>query len=124
MGIHPKDKVSNIDINKLLDKLNNSQTDIDEFHEFAGSCNYHSSFDDLESVSVDLQIMHLNIRSMLNKQSDLLKLLYLGKIDICMLKETWLKKTNACLLKLKGYNFESNERKTPKKGGGVGICIS
>ena len=124
MCIHPKDNKIDLDLNKLLDKLNNSQTEMDELHEFAGSCSYHSSFDDFNLFTADLRIMHLNIRSMANKQSDLLKLLQSGKIDICMLNETWLNKTNVKLLHLNGYKFKSNERNTPKKGGGVGICIS
>ena len=121
MCIHPKDNKGDLDLNKLLDELNNSQTDMDELHEFAI---YHSSFDDFNLFTADLQIMHLNIRSMVNKQSDLFKLLQYGKIDICMLNETWLNKTNVELINLNGYKFESNERNTPKKGGGVGICIS
>ena len=124
MCIHPKDNTSSIDVNKLLEDLNNSHTDMDEFHEFAGSCNYHSGIDDLDSKTADLRIMHLNIRSVLNKQNDLLKLLQTGKIDICLLNETWLNKSNIRFLNLEDYKFESSERKSLKKGGGVDICLS
>ena len=81
------------------------------------------SGNDLVSNQSDLKVLHLNVRSILLKQSDFGKLLSHNKIDICTINETWLKSDNKHLLKLHDYTCITQERKNGK-GGGVGIAIS
>ena len=75
----------------------------------------------------DLAIMQLNIRRLLSKQVDLIRLVNScianGKIDIVILCETWLNSTTTHLVNNPGYTYIGNERQT-KKGGGVGFLIS
>ena len=94
------------------------------------SCDYVESTD-LNSLSPhvsNLRIIHLNIRGLISKQSELLSLLTNGfgtakSIDIAMLNETWLRKETKNKITFPGYSFISRER-VGKKGGGIGILIS
>ena len=72
-------------------------------------------------TKTDLTVMHINIRSVLPKQSALLEILTTNTVDVCTLNETWLNSRNKRQLKLKGYVCETSERNGTKKGGGVGI---
>ena len=73
-----------------------------------------------------LNLLQFNIRGILSKQ-DLLKTFLRDiskdcKLDIIMLVETWLTKSNSKRLKIPGYAFVGSHRKH-KRGGGVGILI-
>ena len=91
------------------------------------NCTYAdlSSLDSVKSDDSSLLILQLNIRGLLNKQSEIAKLLHLGsqnKVNAALLCETWLRQETLPLVKIPGYNFISKARKG-KKGGGVGILI-
>ena len=75
----------------------------------------------------DLNIMHLNVRGLINKQDSLHRLLTaLGgknKVSIVSLNETWLHNDTISKVAIPGYNFVGKCREG-RKGGGVGILIS
>ena len=75
----------------------------------------------------DLNILHLNVRGLINKQDPLHRLLTsLGgknKVSIVSLNETWLRKDTISKVEIPGYNFVGKCREG-RKGGGVGILIS
>ena len=112
------------DINKIAEKLDNKYTDMDSISEFTGFCRYLNKLSDLDASPSDLKLLHLNIRSLLLKQRDLLKLLVLNDIDVCVLCETWLNASNEDLVYMEPYIFEGTHRSGEKKGGGVGILIA
>ena len=122
MCVHPISKSYSAS-NKIADEINEQYTDMDSLSEFAGYCKYLDSGNDLASNQSDLKVLHLNVCSILSKQSDFGKLLSHNKIDVCTINETWLKNDNKHLLKLHDYACITQERKTGK-GGGVGIAIS
>ena len=125
MCLHPihNDHDPSSVLNKITDEINEKFNDMDSLSEFAGFCRYLDSVNDLSQNLSDLKLLHLNIRSILGKQDELLKLLVTNKIDVCTVNETWLKKDNKHLLKMKGYSCITTERKACK-GGGVGIIVS
>ena len=117
MCIHPSS-------NKLKSanthQLNSS---ISLFEDVYDPCNYVNSIKDLESHENYLIVMHLNIRSMINKKNELANILEQNSIDIALLSETWLHSDNKKHSKIKDYHIESVER-TNKKGGGVAILAN
>ena len=80
---------------------------------------------DLSENSVN--IMHLNVRGLINKQDSLLRLLTtLGgknKVSIVSLNETWLRPETISKVDISGYNYVGKCREG-RKGGGVGILLS
>ena len=122
MCVHPSSK-SNSAQNKIADEINEQYNDMDSLSEFAGYCKYLDSGNDLTTNQSDLKVLHLNVRSILSKQSDFGKLLSHNKIDVCTINETWLKKDNKHLLKLCDYTCVTQGHKIGK-GGEVGIAIS
>ena len=65
------------------------------------------------------------MRGLINKQSNLNKLLNAGdtnKVDVALLCETWLRKDTTKFVNIPNYTLLSNER-VGKKGGGVGILM-
>ena len=81
--------------------------------------------DDLSEMN--LNIMHINIHGILNKQDSLSRLITsLGgrnKVNVVSLNETWLSKKTEQKVNIPGYNYVGKYR-TGKKGGGVGFLIS
>ena len=75
----------------------------------------------------DLNIMHLNVRGLINKQDSLHRLLTaLGgknKVSIVSLNETWLHNDTIYKVEIPGYNYVGKCREG-RKGGGVGILLS
>ena len=71
--------------------------------------------------------MQLNIRGLIGKQNDLLKLANslcgTQKLDIILLQETWLKKDTLCRVNIPGYKHYAAHR-INKSGGGVSILVS
>ena len=73
----------------------------------------------------DLNLLQLNIRGLINKQSELNTLLQrerTNKVDVALLCETWIRAENRSRINIPGYQIESKERKG-KKGGGVAILV-
>ena len=75
----------------------------------------------------DLIYVQLNIRGLLNKQADLLKLINKiagnKKVDVVTLQETWITKNNLHLINLPGYKHYGTHRQG-KKGGGMSVFVS
>ena len=93
--------------------------------DFVDNCSY-ISYDDLCSMDCtndSLSILQLNMQGLINKQSDLNKLLHAGstnKVDVALLCETWLRAETVKFIDIPHYTLLSKEKKG-KKGGGV--CI-
>ena len=69
------------------------------------SCSYisHDELHEIDLASDSLSILQLNMRGLINKQSDLNKLLHAGrtnKVDVALLCETWLRKDIAKLVNI------------------------
>ena len=112
---HPLD-TSKIDRQSLLEKLDNETELFDE-------CDYLDLTDtnSLDIKECDLNIIHLNIRGIISKQTKLTNMLQtcIGKhlIHIATINETWLTKDNEHLLNIPDYNVIKKNR-TGKRGGG------
>ena len=78
-----------------------------------------------ENLSNSFSIIHLNIRSIVNKFESFKQLInsLTTPFQLIGLTETWLNDTNKDLFKLKNYDFVNMNRST-KIGGGVGIYIA
>jgi exonuclease III len=86
------------------------------------------NIDQLDLKDNDLNILHLNIRSLYSKKDKLETLLEIldtkgYHIDVVAVCETFITEENKNLCDIEGYNFESEYRKT-KNGGGIGLYIS
>ena len=117
MCIHPK--IPNLG----KDNLDRTIPNLDLFSEINDTCDYIDHLDSMELTAADLVTLQLNVRSLIKKQADLLRLLTKANIDICTINETWLTKENEKLVSVKNYDFISAVRNSPKHGGGVGILI-
>ena len=76
-----------------------------------------------------LSVMQLNIRGLVNKQTELKNLICRvnkhKNLDVVLMVETWLKKSTVKRdLDITGYTFTGSHREGRKRGGGVGILIS
>ena len=80
-----------------------------------------------ELPDINLNLMHLNICGLINKQYSLSRLLTtLGgrnKVNVVSLNETWLRNDTESKINIPGYSYSGLSR-TGKKGGGVGFLIS
>ena len=112
---------SRIERQSLLEKLDNETELFDE-------CDYLDLTDtnSLDIKECDLNLIHLNIRGIISKQSKLTSMLQncIGKhlIHIATINETWLTKDNEHLLNIPDYNVIKKNR-IGKKGGGVCILV-
>ena len=103
-----------------------------------GNVGYDKNFDNCDYISYedcpglscsdkDLAVIQLNLRGLINKQSNLSNLITScctnKKIDVVILCETWINKDIKHLIKVPGYDYIGIER-TNKKGGGVGLLIA
>ena len=90
------------------------------------NCAY-SYASDLKIDVNNMNILHWNIRGLLNKQDGLTQLIRpLGgsnKVSAVCLNETWLRSETSSKVDISGYNFVSKNRQG-RKGGGLGILIS
>ena len=111
--------------------MNTDRIDLGFNDEYIDHCDYidYNDFvsDKNKANRSTLTVMQLNTRGVLNKR-DPLKLLLNdikkdSRVDIVLLVETWLNKTNAKRFMIPGYKFLSSHRKN-KKGGGVGVLVS
>ena len=112
--------------NPLLEMENSLRDQIDLDLEYEDHCDY-IEMEDLSQISTcdsTLNVTHLNIRGIIGKQNDLLKILngYSGKTitHLATINETWLTSQNKNRLKINGYKCISKER-VGRRGGGV--CI-
>ena len=125
--VHPVNMVqsqlnsSRIERQSLLEKLDNETELFDE-------CDYLDLTDtnSLDIKECDLNVIHLNIRGIISKQSKLTSMLQtcIGNhlIHIATINETWLSKDNEHLLNIPDYNVIKKNR-IGKKGGGVCILV-
>ena len=82
---------------------------------------------DLNPNNYNLTVLQLNIKSILSKQMELNQLLRdlenkRSKINILMLRETFLSNNTMSRLKTPGYNIFADSR-TQHKGGGTAILV-
>ena len=95
----------------------------------------HCDYIDYSEITTDsnqknkgtFTIMQLNSRGVLNKR-DALQLLLNdikkdSRVDVVLLVETWLNKSNSKRFMVPGYKFFSSHRRN-KKGGGVGVLVN
>ena len=89
-------------------------------------CNYIYS-EDIDLDTTSMNILHWNIRGLLNKQDGITRLIRslggINKVNVVCLNETWLRSETSNMVSIPGYNFVSKHHKG-KKGGGLGILIS
>ena len=90
-------------------------------------CDYISpeQVKDLISKPENLSVLQLNVRGLINKQEDLIRLINQGgknKVNVVLLCETWLRKDTVNKVKIPGYSIV-NKIRQGKKGGGVSILI-
>ena len=96
-------------VNDLKDNLGNRLQSIDYIDQDKDNCDYFHITEDNIQIDCDngFITMQLNIRGLLNKQSELLKLINkiagTSKLDVIMLQETWLTKTNCIRVNIPGY---------------------
>ena len=84
-----------------------------------------TELDDLHTSLSNLSVLQLNVRGLINKQSDLTNILEYGsknKVNLALVCETWLRHDTKKLVNLHNYSIVSKER-VGKKGGGVSILI-
>ena len=92
------------------------------------TCDYveMSNCAELQVKDCDLTSLQLNVRGLLSKQSDLLKLINscLGKhvLDCITLQETWLTPNSKDLAYIPGYKHHF-ETRSSKKGGRVSVLV-
>ena len=85
----------------------------------------HIEYSELEKKEGCLSILHLNVRGLINKQSELNKILTWkgeNKVDVALLCKTWLQKETNSQIKFPNYTFFSKVCQK-KKGGGVGLLL-
>ena len=83
-------------------------------------CDYltvgEDNIDMLSTMPMDLKILQLNIRGLLNKQDHLKMIMQENNVDVALLCETWLNDKTDKLLKIPNYkNYNKNR---PDKIGG------
>ena len=93
----------------------------------------HCDYVDYSMLSYDtksantLTVLQLNTHGALNKRDSLMSLFADikkdNRVDVALLVETWLTKTNTKRFMIPGYKFLGSHRKN-KRGGGVGILVS
>ena len=89
------------------------------------ACDYlsYDSLDTLQTNKKNLTVLHLNIRGLKGKQTELNNLFArLNSPEIIILNETWLKEGDTKQVDISRYKYEGVPR-TNKKGGGVGFLI-
>ena len=111
------------------DMLGNKLEKFDFLDHIEDRCDYFE-VDDRHSWfcrSQDLTIMQLNIRGLIGKQHELLKLANslcgTQKLDIILLQETWLKKDTLWRVDIPGYKHYAAHR-INKNSGGVSILVN
>ena len=84
-----------------------------------------TELDAMQTSLSDLSVLQLNVRGLINKQSDLTNILEYGSkntVNVALLCETWLRHDTTKLVNLHNYSIVSKER-VGRKGGGICILI-
>ena len=116
-------------MNDLKDNLGNRLQSVYYIDHDKDNCDYFDITDDNIQIDHDngFIAMQLNICGLLNKQRELVKLINkiagTSKLDVIMLQETWLTKTNCTLVNIPGYKHIFVHR-TGKQGGGVSLLVN
>ena len=116
-------------INCLTDQLGQTLEPLEFIDQSQDSCDYIelTGNDSWYSSKNDLLTLQLNIRGLVNKQEDLLKLINMiagrQKLDVIMLQETWITQSNYVLVKLPGYKHNFMNR-VGRMGGLVSVFVS
>ena len=112
-----------------VDKLGRQVENL-SFLDTSEQCCDYVELEDCSDISIgetDTSIVQLNIRGLVGKQHELLKLvnncLGKAKMDIIMLQETWLTKNNEHFVNIPGYKHYGTKRPSCM-GGGVSILVN
>ena len=108
-------------LKSLRSARNNQNTELDLEINYDDTCDYltNDSLELIESNVSDLNIVHLNIRGLKSKISDLNELLFkLKNPEIIILNETWLKESDNKRIILPNYKYEGipRNKNSPIKG--------
>ena len=78
-----------------------------------------------QNNSNTFKLMHLNIRSLINKSDCLADFLdeFEDGIDVLAVNESWLNDGNEHLVNIEGYEYRGKHRRL-KQGGGVGLYVN
>ena len=112
-----------------LDNLGNPLNTVSYMEESLDCCDYLEVTESniWDAYGTVLICVQLNIRGLLNKQADLLKLINKiagnEKVDVITLQETWVTKNNLHLISLPGYKHYCSLQQG-KNGGGVSVFVS
>ena len=105
----------------------NDQLSIDGLNDHCGYIESDMIKKDLHTKNTDLCVMQLNVRGLLNKQTQIKTLLSNNNvslpIDVILLCETWLKPTTLELIDIPNYKSFHETRKD-RIGGGISILVS
>ena len=110
----------------LRDKLGNRLQSVDFIDHDNDTCDYFDLTEDIIDLEHDngFIALQLNIRGLLNKQTELLKMIAgSSKLDVIMLQETWLTSTNCNLVNVPGYKHFFVHQ-TGRHGGCVSLLIN
>lgn len=97
---------------------------------FNSTCDYYTleTLTDLKSNKTGLNILHLNIHSLISKKNQLINLLNTlqetnNTIDIILLCETFLKERLKNKCNIKGYKLQMVRNREINKQGGIAIYV-
>ena len=121
MCIHPN--------SNRLDLLGRQMDNLSFLDPTENKCDYveleHCSGIDINTT--DLTMIQLNIRGLINKQTELLKLINSctgkSKLDVVTFQETWLTSRNESLVDIPGYKHYGMKCSS-RLGGGVSILVN
>ena len=107
----------------LFDPLNKKDLyqvldDNDENVTFNNHCSYQEFSNNVKYNN--LSVIHLNVRSLMKKLSDIKHLVSVYNPSVLLLCETFLHKNNMSRVNIEGYDFYCENRTTGKGGG---VCI-
>ena len=118
--------------NKVFDPFNDTDIDLtcwhNKFQQIIAACNFHK-VEDIQNVLPhsrnNLNIFHLNVRSIINKRDNLLSLIKESNVQwhAIAISETWLNKSIENMYELPNFCsfFSSRENRI---GGGAGLYIN
>ena len=96
-------------VNELKDNLGNRLQSVNFIDHDKDTCDYFDLTDNIIRMEHNngFIAMQLNIRGLLNKQTELIKMINkiagISKLDVIMLQETWLTNANCNLVNIPGY---------------------
>ncbi|ESO02494.1 hypothetical protein HELRODRAFT_161769 [Helobdella robusta] len=113
-----------IDKNEVCENVENSQQNIANICKIYDVNDFNSEMKIIKNQFNQnlFNILHINVRSLLNKSDDIYDFLreLNFEIDVLAISESWLNDSNENLIDINGYVFKGKHRRI-KHGGGVGF---